>query len=270
MSYKSIIVNLAVDADPAPIVKLAAGLAGRFDAHLIGLAAADVPPLVSTGEGLVYEGEVMQIQRTEIEKRLAELRGAFERLVPSSISSEWMQQVCSPTRLLSTVARACDLIVTGGEEGENVFRAVDIGSLALGSGRPVFVAASNFEHVLAKTALVAWKDTREARRAIADALPFLSKANEVVVATTDGNPDDNVRDSLADVAVYLEHHGIMARTEILSGEENGERLLVFARSIHADLIVSGAYGHSRLREWAFGGMTRTLLQESGINRLMSY
>jgi nucleotide-binding universal stress UspA family protein len=162
------------------------------------------------------------------------------------------------------------LIVTGGEEGENVFRAVDIGSLALGSGRPVFVAASNFEHVLAKTALVAWKDTREARRAIADALPFLSKANEVVVATTDGNPDDNVRDSLADVAVYLEHHGIMARTEILSGEENGERLLVFARSIHADLIVSGAYGHSRLREWAFGGMTRTLLQESGINRLMSY
>lgn len=269
MSYKSIVVNLAVDADPAPIVKLAAGLAGRFGAHLIGVAAADVPPLVSTGEGLVYEGEVMQIQRTEIEKRLAELRGAFETLVPSAVSSEWMQQVCSPTRVLSTAARACDLIVTGADEGENVFRAVDIGSLALGSGRPVFVAATNFEHVLAKTVLVAWKDTREARRAVADALPFLSQADQVVVATIDSDPD-GVRDSLADVAVYLEHHGILARTEILGGEENGERLLAFAHSIHADLIVSGAYGHSRLREWAFGGVTRTLVRENGINRLMSY
>ena len=118
--------------------------------------------------------------------------------------------------------------------------------------------------------LVAWKDTREARRAVADALPFLSKADEVVVVTIDGNPDDGVRDSLADVAVSLEHHGILARTEILKGEENGEQLLAFARSIHTDLVVSGAYGHSRLREWAFGGMTRTLVRESGINRLMSY
>ncbi|MGX8010003.1 universal stress protein [Mesorhizobium sp. ORM8.1] len=270
MAYKSIIVNLAVDAPPAAIVKVGIELAERFGAHLTGLAAADVPPLVATGEGMVYEGEVMQIQRTEIEKRLAELRGEFERLVPSSISSEWMQQVCSPTRLLSALARAGDLIVTGGDEGENVFRAVDIGSLVLGSGRPVFVVASNFEHVPARTVLVAWKDTREARRAITDALPFLSKANEVVVATIDGDPDDSTRNSLADVAVYLEHHGIMARTEMLSGAADAERLLAFARSIHADLIVSGAYGHSRLREWAFGGMTRTLVQESGINRLMSY
>lgn len=74
MSYKTILVNLTVDANPAPILKLATELAQRFDAHLVGLAAADVPPLVTTGEGLVYEGEVMQIQRTEIEKRLAELR----------------------------------------------------------------------------------------------------------------------------------------------------------------------------------------------------
>ncbi|OBQ71185.1 universal stress protein [Mesorhizobium erdmanii] len=269
MSYKSIIVNLAVDADPAPIVKLGATLAERFGAHLIGLAAADVPPLVSTGEGLVYEGEVMQIQRTEIEKRLAALHGEFERLVPTSLSNEWMQQVCSPTRLLGAAARQADLIVTGPDEGENVFRAVDIGSLVLGIGRPVLVAASNCELMLANTVLVAWKDTREARRAIADALPFLSKAKDVIVATIDSEHDD-VRNSLADVAVYLEHHGIMARTEILSGEPEGERLTAFARSIHADLIVSGAYGHSRLREWAFGGMTRTLVQESGINRLMSY
>src|SRR4051812_26550964 len=98
MSYKSIIVNLAIDMPPEPIVSVGAELAQRFGAHLIGLAAADVPPLVATGDGMVYEGEVMQMERTEIEKRLAELRAAFESLVPASITSEWGQNVCSPTR----------------------------------------------------------------------------------------------------------------------------------------------------------------------------
>ncbi|MBZ9706226.1 universal stress protein [Mesorhizobium sp. ESP7-2] len=269
MSYKSIIVNLAVDAPPAAIVKVGIELAQRFGAHLIGLAAADVPPLVATGDGMVYEGEVMQIQRTEIEKRLAELRAEFEGLVPASITSEWGQAVCSPTRFLSVFARAADLVVTG-ESGDNVFRAVDLGSLALGIGRPVLVTGTNVEHVRAKTVLVAWKDTREARRAMADALPFLANANEVVVATIAAKGDDSVRDSLADVAVYLERHGIMARTELITGEVDGEQLVTFARSIHADMIVSGAYGHSRLREWAFGGVTRTLIEESSINRFLSY
>ncbi|TGQ64713.1 universal stress protein [Mesorhizobium sp. M00.F.Ca.ET.186.01.1.1] len=270
MSYKSIIVNLAIDAPPAPIVRVGIELAERFGARLVGLAAADVPPLVATSDGMVYEGEIMQIQRREIEKRLAELRAEFERLVPASISSEWGQAVCSPTRFLSVSARAADLVVTAGSSGENVFRAVDIGSLALGAGRPVLVTADNVEHVPARTVLIAWKDTREARRAIADAVPFLAKANEVVVATMDTDRDETIRDSLADVAVFLKHHGIKARTELIAGEADGERLLTFARSIHADLIVSGAYGHSRLREWAFGGITRTLVEESGIGRFMSY
>lgn len=269
MSYKSIIVNLAVDASPAPIVKVGIELADRYGAHLIGLAAADVPPLVATGDGMVYEGEIMQIQRTEIEKRLAELRTEFETLVPGSIRSEWRQAVCSPTRFLSVCAGLADLIVTA-EAGDNVFRAVDIGSLALGAGRPVLVTAGDVDHILAKTVLVAWKDTREARRALADALPLLAKANTVVIATIGNNSDESLRDSLADVSVFLEHHSINARTELIAGEANGDQLLTFARSIHADLIVSGAYGHSRLREWAFGGVTRTLIEETGINRLMSY
>lgn len=270
MPYRSIIANLAIDASPAPMVKLGVELAERFGAHLVGLAAADVPPLVATGNGLVYEGEIMQIQRTEIEKRLAELRAEFERLVPASVSSEWGQAVCSPTRFLSESSRAADLIVTGGEVGENVYRAVDIGSLALGAGRPVLVAASNAEHVMAKTVLVAWKDTREARRAIADALPFLALANKVVVVTMDTDRHESIRDSLADIAAYLEHHGVTARTELIPHEADGDRLLAFAHSIQADLIVSGAYGHSRLREWAFGGVTRSLIESNGIHRFMSY
>ncbi|RWK19695.1 universal stress protein, partial [Mesorhizobium sp.] len=195
MSYKTIVVNLAVDADPAPIVKLAAEMAHRFDAHLVGFAAADVPPLVATGEGLVYEGEVMQVKRQEIEKRLAELRDIFERLVPHSISSEWKQYICGPTRALGLVARSADLIVTG-DGNDDVFRALDIASLVLGAGRPVLVAAVNAEHLVGRTVLVAWKDSREARRALSDSLPFLAKAKEVVVATMETASGEDVRDSL--------------------------------------------------------------------------
>lgn len=268
MSYKTIVVNLAVDADPAPIVTLAAEMAHRFDAHLIGFAAADVPPLVATGEGLVYEGEVMQVKRQEIEKRLAELRDTFERLVPHSVSSEWKQYICGPTRALGLVARSADLIVTA-DGNDDVFRALDIGSLVLGAGRPVLVVAGNAEHLVGKTVLVAWKDSREARRALSDSLPFLAKAKEVVVATMETASGEDVRDSLADVAVFLESHGIMARTEVIADAADGEGLVAFARSVHADLIVLGAYGHSRLREWAFGGITRSLIGENGISRLFS-
>ena len=268
MSYKTIVVNLAVDADPGPIVKLAAEIAHRFDAHLVGFAAADVPPFLSTGEGMVYEGEVMQVKRQEIEKRLAELRDTFEKLVPHSISSEWKQYICGPTRALGLIARSADLIVTAGG-GDDVFRAVDIGSLVLGAGRPVLVAADNAEHLLGKTVLVAWKDSREARRALSDALPLLAKAKEVVVATMEAAPGNDIRDSLADVAVFLEQHGIMARTEAIAATPDGEALAAFARSVHADLVVSGAYGHSRLREWAFGGITRSLIGENGVSRLLS-
>ena len=145
-----------------------------------------------------------------------------------------------------------------------------MGALTLAAGRPVLVVASNVEHVLAATVLVAWKDTREARRAVADALPFLTKANEVVVAIVDNDPDTFIRESVADVAAFLGHHGVKAREEVVAGDSDGGRLITFARSIQADLIVSGAYGHSRLREWVFGGVTRTLLDESGINRFISY
>lgn len=268
MSYKTIVVNLAVDADPAPIVKLAAEMAHRFDAHLVGFAAADVPPLVTTGEGLVYEGDIMQVKRQEIEKRLAELRDVFESVVPHSTSSEWKQYICGPTRALGLVARSADLIVTT-DGGEDVFRALDIGSLVLGAGRPVLVTAGNAEHLVGRTLLVAWKDSREARRALSDSLPLLAKAKEVVVATMEVASGMDVRDSLADVAVFLEQHGIMARTEVIAGTADGGALVTFARSVHADLIVSGAYGHSRLREWAFGGITRSLIGENSISRLFS-
>jgi nucleotide-binding universal stress UspA family protein len=122
---------------------------------------------------------------------------------------------------------------------------------------------------LARKALVAWKDGREARRAVADAVPFLSRATEVVVATVDPDGSRQSRDGVADVVAWLDRHGIKARGEILPGRDEGARLAEFAAGLGADLVVSGAYGHSRLREWVLGGVTRSLLDDVRLNRFMS-
>jgi nucleotide-binding universal stress UspA family protein len=110
---------------------------------------------------------------------------------------------------------------------------------------------------------------REARRAVEDAMPFLTQARDVLVATI--APDDRItaRESAADVVKFLMKHGVKARSRIEETGSDGEALAALARAIDADLIVSGGYGHSRLREQIFGGATRSLLNANTFNRLLS-
>lgn len=120
-----------------------------------------------------------------------------------------------------------------------------------------------------KDVVIAWKDTREARRAVADAVPLLRLALNVTVVTVADERGQWVDQSVADVVGFLARHGVEARSKVLENSDDSGRLVEFIVANHADLVVSGAYGHSRLREWAFGGMTRSLLDETGLNRLMS-
>jgi nucleotide-binding universal stress UspA family protein len=98
---------------------------------------------------------------------------------------------------------------------------------------------------------------------------LLSLASDVHLITVDDAANDQTWKSLSDVSAFLSRHDIKAHAEVLPGKAHGEEISEFARTLGADLIVSGAYGHSRLREWAFGGVTRSLLDEVGQNRFMS-
>jgi nucleotide-binding universal stress UspA family protein len=269
MSYKSILLNLDIDGPAASLVKFAGDLASRFDARLIGFSAAVYPPPMVTAEGgMIFDGEIMQQQRESIERRLAELRKEFERLAGAT-DAEWRGAVGNPTYLLTDCARAADLVVTGISQGTSsidAHRAVDPGNLILHAGRPVLVAADGQDRFVADRALVAWKDTREARRAVADALPLLQLAGEVKIITVDDAPDDRTWKSLADVAAFLSLHGIKADADVIAEKAT---IAGMAKAMNADLLISGAYGHSRLREWVFGGVTRSLLDEGGLNRFMS-
>ncbi|RUX85431.1 universal stress protein, partial [Mesorhizobium sp. M7D.F.Ca.US.004.01.2.1] len=203
MGYKSIVLNLDIDGMVTPVIKLGVDLAQRFDARLIGLSAADVPPPVVMEGGVAFEGESMMHQRKNIERRIEDLRAEFEALAGATVDTEWRGAVGNPTRLLIDSARVTDLIVTALPEGAssgNVHRSTDLGSLILQAGRPVFVASTNQENIRINN-LVGWKDTREARRAVTDAMPFLQMAQAVRVITIDNDATDETWNGLNDVCL---------------------------------------------------------------------
>lgn len=274
MSYKSILLNLNIDGPIEPITRIGVNLAKRFDARLIGFCAADAPlPVTMAPEGAAIAADIWEQSRDDIRRRLTSLNGEFDGLVAGAVKTDWHGDIENPNHAVARRARMADIVVTSASQGASTgdsYRTVDPGSLVLRAGRPVLVAAQGAMDLPARRIVVSWKDTREARRAVADALPLMAVAEEVTIVAVDRNPDDWTRDSVKDVASFLAGHGIKARTEIIkTTDDESNRLVDFFASVKAELIVSGAYGHSRLREWVFGGVTRSLLDEVWLNRLMS-
>lgn len=274
MSYKSILLNLNIDGPIEPITRIGVNLAKRFDARLIGFCAADAPlPVTMAPEGAAIAADIWEQSRDEIRRRLTSLNGEFDGLVAGAVKTDWHGDIENPNHAVARRARMADIVVTSASQGASTgdpYRTVDPGSLVLRAGRPVLVAAQGAMDLPARRIVVSWKDTREARRAVADAVPLMAMAEEITIVAVDRNPDDWTRDSVKDVAGFLAGHGIKARTEIIkTADDEGNRLVDFFASMNAELIVSGAYGHSRLREWVFGGVTRSLLDEVWLNRLMS-
>ncbi|WFP62269.1 universal stress protein [Mesorhizobium sp. WSM4904] len=274
MSYKSILLNLGTDGSIEPLTRVAIDLAKRFDARLIGFCAADAPlPVTMAPEGAAVAAEIWEQSRDEIRQRLKDRRSEFDSLVAGAVKTDWRGAIENPDRALARNSRLADLIVTSAPQGASTgdsYRMADPGSLVLRAGRPVLVAADGAAALPTGKVVIAWKDTREARRAVADAVPLMAMANEITIVAVDHNPDDWIRDGVKDAASFLAGHGIMARTEIIkTDDDEASRLIDFLASVNAELVVSGAYGHSRVREWVFGGVTRSLLDEVWLNRLMS-
>lgn len=171
------------------------------------------------------------------------------------MAAEWRGAVDNPNHALVINARKTGL--------------ADPATVVLRAGRPVIIVAHGAVDLPARKIVVAWKDTRERRRALADAVPLMLTANEVILATIEPHPADWIEASIKDAAGFLRHHGVKARTEVLIADDEPDALSDFLCSAKADLIVSGAYGHSRVREWVFGGMTRSLPDEVWLNRFMS-
>ncbi len=274
LTYTTIMTYLEIGAPPSPTIAFARELADRFQAGLIGFAAAEAVPILPAGDGLVVDGKLLQHEIDEIENGLKSLRAQFEAETGGGLDTSWRSFMGNPTTLLATHARAADLVIVGAQSNSEFgsSRSLDLGSLILTCGRPVLVAADEPTPVTGQTIVVAWKDSREARRAVVDAIPFLIRARDVVVvAAVKDEHRKSAEDSVSDVVRFLLRHGVKARPEVVDAGDNsvGDELSEMLRETGADLIVSGGFGHSRLREWVFGGVTRSLLHDGSMHRLLS-
>lgn len=273
MSFNTIMLQLDIDSPVGPRVAFAKSIALKFDADLIAFCAAEPRYVMPVGDSDMAIADEMRRQVDEIEDNLIKVKEDFFRQVDGDRRITWRGELGNPTQLMALNARAADLIILNCPRPQSTdsCRTVDHGTLLLSVGRPVLLAPLDFQPVKAEGVLIAWKDTREARRAVVDALPFLSSASQVRVATLESNNLAAARQSGDDVVKYLGRHGIRATADAIDvgGADESETLVRIAAEVGADLIVSGAYGHSRIREWAFGGVTRSLLRCSSISRLMS-
>jgi len=276
MAYKAILADAGLDAAAAARLRLAAGLAGRFDAHLIGLAACGVAPPVTGPFG--ETAMVVGIIEAEERRIGAVLQAAAERFGAvagaAGLSAEWRSFLEYPGDALAREARAADLLVVGRAGTAEGHILAEPSDVLMRAGRPTLVVPPEVAALEARHVLVAWKECREARRAVADALPFLRAAERVVVLAVceDGDTAGQSQRHAGDVAGLLSRHGANAVGEVAgsSGRSVSAELLHGAERTGADLIVAGGYGHAQLLEWVLGGVTRDLLLHSPICCLLSH
>lgn len=266
MDYKTVMVGLAPDRPNEATLRVASDIAERFGARIIGVAAADVRPPMYFASGAVAQ-RLIDEEAAAIAARLAELEAEFRAAVGGRATSvEWRAARTWPLPYMLEQARAADLLVIGihPETLADPNAAPDPCDLLMQAGRPLIAVPPVAEWFDERCVLIAWKDTREARRATFDALPILATAREVIIAEIPEQEEHRAAALLhvADVAAWLRGHGIMAQTVVPERAGHVTEQLERIAGTGAGLVVAGAYGHSRFREWVFGGVTRHLATES--------
>jgi nucleotide-binding universal stress UspA family protein len=273
-TYKTILVHAEPGLASTHRVEAAARLARNLDARLIGLGAETFDPApYSAGAFMAYDGaaELVGAVQAQIEKNLAAAEAAFRRDAAGA-DVDWRSVQDYPHRALTNTAHAADLIVMSPRGDRGALISADPADVVMAAGRPVLLVPEGRSHLTGMNVVVGWKNTRECRRALTDALPFLQRAEQViVVAVVKPDMAGAATFETDDVVANLKRHGVDARPLVNSHYDTVEgELERIAGLNHADLIVTGAYGHSRVREWAFGGVTDSFLHRPSCFVLLSH
>ena len=274
MGYKSLLVHLELGRSNENLLQYAGELARRFDARVIGITASASPIMAFADVGV--DGEAYEMERNQIAEQISsaesEFRAAF-RDRKSSVEWRSAKDDGDLVRYISHQARNADLLVTSVAQGDmfDGTRAVDTGALVMQVGRPVLLVPLAARTAKLERVLVGWKDTRETRRAIADALPLMRHAFVTVVEVASEGGMEAARRHLDDVVGWLMQHGVAAKSvPIESTGNDASDLQAAADRERCDILVAGAYGHSRLREWMLGGVTKDLLMSPHRCSLVSH
>jgi nucleotide-binding universal stress UspA family protein len=276
-ALREIVVFIRGGGTATAVLDFAGALAKEHGARLIGAFVQPEPPLTTAetfarGKGIK---EVSDTQQSRLEEAEAGYRTEFENVVrQNGLRSEW-RSLAHFSSDVAVSAYYADLVVIARPESETP-QAGPSGlaeSLVLSSGRPILLFPHDSKVSQIRRVVVAWNTTREAVRAAADALPLLARAEavEVLVIDHERHKASHGQEPGADIARHLARHGAKVEVRRLSsdGKNVGQLMLSQATAFKADLLVMGAYGHSQLREWVFGGVTRTVLYQASIPVLMS-
>ena len=273
MSYATLMAYIEFDDIPRDQVSLAADLRNKLKATLIGLCALAIRPLF-----LDEKFKTRRVTAADVENmkfKIASKGDWFQRLAQTEHGAvEWRPILDFPIDALAREARCADLVIIGRTRSlGDAYSSLDPGAALLRIGRPILLVPDGVSLLRADRVLVGWKDTREARRAVRDALPFLRTARHVtIVEICQAGEEDSAAGHINDVTHYLARHGISGGPRVILDRDvsGAQQLTNLAQEEGADLLVVGAYGHSRLGEWFFGGVTRDLLATSPICCLMSH
>ncbi len=275
MSGTSLMVHLELGRQNEGLLQVAAALAERLHASVIGIAACQ-PMMMVYGNGYA-SAELQEQDSLEIGREMADAEAEFCTAFHNRTSAiEWRSSIAyaSIADFVAEQSRSADLILTGAA-AQSLFdasRAMNIGDLVMHAGRPVLLVPAATSTLRLDHVVIGWKETRETRRAVLDALPLLRIARQVIVVEVVREADVlEARARLSDVVDWLSRHGIEARSfaATATGDDIAQ-LNVIAQDYRADLIVAGAYGHSRIHEWALGGVTRELLLRPNRCSLVSH
>ena len=283
---KTILVPATGSDGDIPVFASALTVARRFGAHLEFLhvrpdAAAVAVSMAADGGGATMVGSLITRLEEEADEREKEANQQFQSFcerealalcdappAPSDPSARWLREIGAEPYWVTEYGRAADLLVIGRPGKGGSLETIE-GAL-IDSGRPLLIAAASPLATVPETVVIAWKATREAARAVTAALPFMQIAKQIVIITVaeDHSGLENEADRLM---AALRWRGVPVTVRHLQpdGHNAADKLLAAARE-HAALLVMGGYGHSRLREWIFGGFTQHVLRGCEVPVLMAH
>lgn len=283
--FKSLLVATSGTPQTRAAIETAVVFARPFAAHIDCLRIHPDPALLLSraaaadmGTGMVV-ADMWQALQEEDKKRTAQVRGAFDDVcardkiaraerpaTSSAMSATWREDTGDEIATLIKRARYHDAVVVEHPSGGG-YLAGGGGSLLIESGRPIIIAPPNAPKDFPRTVVVAWKDRAEAARAVTAAMPILEKAEQIYVLgiNEDDSDEPAARQSLQNATDYLRWHGCKVDSRyVAQGAKSGpEAMIAMLTELKADCLVMGGYGHSRMREFIFGGFTRQVL--AGVN-----
>ncbi|MCC7703159.1 universal stress protein [Janthinobacterium sp. GW460P] len=288
MTYKTVLLHIDDSAGRAARIEAAASIAQACGGHLTGVALTGVSRLLYQHQPDLDADPNLSLHLNFLRDRATRALDGFEQQVRAAGVASFEQRVLDDEAAggISLLARYADLVVisqyNAKDKSPSVMRDFPAYVL-LHSGRPVLIVPYAPPLPLlappaaARNVLISWNASKEASRAVSAALPLLQRAGQVHVAIFDAqvHAAEHGEQPGAELVQYLARHGVEARLHLLDGGgvrrgDIGEALLSHAADLSADLLVMGAYGHSRLRETILGGVTRTILQSMTIPVLMAH